>query len=292
MQQVVAKPPGIPPFPFFVHDSADRYISARIRTKGVWEPFESRLLLGLLNDGDQLIDVGANIGWYTVSAARRVGEHGQVFAFEPDANNFAVLSANVRAGAPSCITLENKALGRTAGAATMEHSQDNQGDHRLRAFNEGHPDSPAKGSVSVVSLDTYLAGSRDFKLEKLRVLKIDVQGFEAEVLRGARELLSRLSPYTVIFIEFEPALLKGNGPNECNTMIEIILSTRREVFAIARPLWRLVRVDLEDLQNTNKVGLRRSHDLVVAHPDSVSQLNRAMPGISRLMSRRDLLPYL
>ena len=70
MQQVIARPPGRGSFPFFVHKSPDIFISTRIRKTGLWEPFESRVLLALLQSGDQVIDVGANIGWYTVNAAR------------------------------------------------------------------------------------------------------------------------------------------------------------------------------------------------------------------------------
>ena len=244
MQRVIAKPPGVAPFPFFVHDRADKYISSRIVRKGVWEPFESRILLGLLRGGDQIIDVGANIGWYTVSAARRVGEQGHVFAFEPDEHNFELLSANVNEGVLRWVTIEKAALGRASGAATIQHSIDNQGDHRVRNFAEREVTASLPARVRVVGLDKYLADRSDFDLERLRILKIDVQGFEAEVFRGAQDLLTRLPTQTVIFVGFDPVLLRETGNDECDAMIEVVESLRRMIFAIARPIWRLVKIEI------------------------------------------------
>jgi FkbM family methyltransferase len=284
MQQVIARPPGVAPFPFFIHDGKDKFISSRILRKGVWEPFESRILLGLLRAGDQIIDVGANIGWYTVSAAHRVGVRGHVFAFEPDERNYELLSANVRQGDFSWVTSEKAALGRASGAATIHHSSDNQGDHRVRNFAQRQVVSTSTESVRVIALDQYLADNRDFDLERLRVLKVDVQGFEAEVLRGARKLLSHLPTQTVLFIEFDPVLLNESGTGECDEIIEMVGSLRRKIFAIARPIWRLVNLDIDKLKNATARGSYRSFDLVIAHPESLRQLRQSLPAVSRLLS--------
>jgi len=302
MEQVIAKPPGLKPFPFFIHEAADKFISRRIRRTGVWEPFESALFLNLLGSGDQVIDVGANIGWYAVSAGRRVAEQGHVFAFEPYTTNFALLSANVRAGELRWVTAEKAALGRGSGAATMQHSADNQGDHRVRSFvahasaaSEPAGEPAANGlppicaqDIRVVALDDYLAQSPHFDLDKLRVVKIDVQGFENEVLQGASGLLSSLPRRAIIFIEFDPVLLRDNDPAACGKLIDALLSLRREVFAISRPIWRLKRLSATDLQDAASPGLSRCFDLVVAHPESFDELRKALPGIPRILSRAAL----
>jgi len=76
--------PGIEAFQLHVHDKPDRFISAELRSCGVWEPFESRVALAMLDPGEGFVDLGANLGYYAVLAAARVGPRGRVFAFEPD----------------------------------------------------------------------------------------------------------------------------------------------------------------------------------------------------------------
>ena len=67
-----------------VHGERDRFVSRRIREEGVWEPYETSLVLAMLRPGDVFVDVGANIGYFTILAASAVGAQGMVFAFEPD----------------------------------------------------------------------------------------------------------------------------------------------------------------------------------------------------------------
>lgn len=285
MVQVVARAPCLEPYPFFIHTDADRFISDRIRRTGCWEPFESRLLLGLLQPGDQMIDVGANIGWYTLAAAHRVGDGGHVYAFEPDERNHRLLVANINSCHRRCITVERAALGRTGGRASLVHSNENQGDHRVRSFVEdelrGHG---AAGSVVVLSLDAYLRESATFDIARLRVLKIDVQGFEYEVLLGARALLSSLPRRAMIFLEFDPALLGESSPGACEGLIDLCSTLDREFYAIARPLWRIYRVGPDELRRCASREPQVGHDLILAHRDSIRDLSAAMPFLPRILS--------
>jgi len=241
-------------------------------------------MLSLLHNGDQLIDVGANIGWYTVSAARRVTATGNVFAFEPDATNFSLLSANIKEGGLSWVSAERVALGRATGSAVMRHSNDNLGDHRVRAFEAHEAGVTVTGSVPVLALDKYLAQSAAFDLGRLRIIKIDVQGFESEVLKGARDLFSRLPTRTLCFIEFDPLLLHDCSPDACNCLISILSSLGREILALTRPIWRLTKFTIKELQEAANPGAERAFDLIIAHSDSLSDLRGALPIIPRLLS--------
>ncbi len=285
MQQVIAKPPGLKPFEFFIHDGADRFISDRIRQTGRWEPFESALLLKLLRQGDQMIDVGANIGWYTVSSALKVGSTGHVFAFEPDAKNFDLLSANITAARVQCVSAERAALGRGSGTAVIRHSLDNQGDHRIRSFvpDETVGPDPARG-IPVIALDAYLSGHPHLRLNRLRIIKIDVQGFENEVLLGARQLLAGLPDRTILFIEFDPALLREQDPTALLALIDALESLGRNILEISRPLWRLKKVRPEELRSAAKGAGGRSLDLVVVHAESIADVYGALPGVPRFLS--------
>ena len=75
-----------------VHGDHDRFVSRRIAEEGIWEPYETSLVMDLLHPGAVFVDVGANIGYFTVLAATTAGK---VFAFEPDPENFRLLEANL-----------------------------------------------------------------------------------------------------------------------------------------------------------------------------------------------------
>src|SRR5690606_2486426 len=77
-----------------VHDARDRHVSAALWRDGCWEALESRVLRAALAPGDAVLDAGANIGYFTLLAARAVGVTGRVYAFEPEPDNHALLAAN------------------------------------------------------------------------------------------------------------------------------------------------------------------------------------------------------
>lgn len=283
MQLVSARPPGLERFPFFVHESNDVHISEKIRRRGVWEHFETRLLLSLLREQDQVLDIGANIGWYSVAAARRVGAAGHVFAFEPDPNNFAILTANVQRNGLSSVATERVALGRESGTGSIRSSADNQGDLRVRDFRKAGA-SLAEDDVRVIALDDYLASNRQFDLARLRILKMDVQGFEHEVLSGAKGLLAQLPRSTVCFMEFDPKLLADHAPDACEGFVHALSLLERRMFAICRPIWRLRAVSVGDLRAAAQPHAAHCYDLVIAHDEALDDLRQALPLIPRLLS--------
>ena len=284
MKRVTAKPPGLAAFPFYVHEEGDAFISSRIAETGVWEAFESIMLLGLLSPADQFIDIGANIGWYAISAAARVGSAGHVVAFEPDIGNFALLEANIKQRQGISITPLRCALGAARGRATLKVSKTNKGDQRVRDFEAAVDGAQSADSVNIETLDEVLEGMALFDIDRLRIIKIDVQGFEAEVLKGSARLLSRLPERTIIFLEFEPSLLRDNSQTACQEVIELIASMDRDIFQICRPLRRLRKLAVSDLR-----GLAASKDatadLIIAHRSQLGDLRSTLPLIPRLLSR-------
>ncbi|MEM6996443.1 MAG: FkbM family methyltransferase, partial [Myxococcota bacterium] len=87
----------------------DRTLSETLWRTGTWEALQTKALLERLEPGDTFVDVGANLGYYTVLAAKKVGPSGRVFAFEPDPESFALLKRNVDRNGLTNITAENKA---------------------------------------------------------------------------------------------------------------------------------------------------------------------------------------
>ena len=103
----------VPSFRFEIHKKFDQFISFTLARDKVWEPFESSVFLGLLRAGDFVVDIGANIGWYSVLAARIVGATGRVWSYEPDPENYDILNRNVnRCGSGTIRTVRAAQIGR------------------------------------------------------------------------------------------------------------------------------------------------------------------------------------
>jgi FkbM family methyltransferase len=130
---VTLKIPGVDPaLVMHLHDSADIHISEQLRSQGIWEPYETRLLCELLQPGQRFVDAGANIGYFTLLAAFLVGESGQVFAFEPEPRNMLLLTRSLEANRLSSrVVAEQAGLSERDGQALLHLHPANKGDHQL-----------------------------------------------------------------------------------------------------------------------------------------------------------------
>jgi FkbM family methyltransferase len=131
-----------------------------------------------------------------------VGPTGRIYAFEPDPENFKILSQNVALNGYKNVELINKAVSHETGEKKLFLSHDNMGDHRLYDSADGRPSR----AVSTIRLDDYfssVAGPVDF-------IKMDIQGAEYWALSGADELLKR-SPNVILITEFWPVGLQRAG---------------------------------------------------------------------------------
>lgn len=136
-----------------VLNANDTIVSRVIRRDGIWEPLETTLFEREVGPGDVVIDVGANIGYYTLLAARLVGDEGHVYAFEPEPEAFGLLEHNVELNRYRNVTLVQKALGRETGRLELFLATKDRGDHRV------YDPTGRRSSidVDVITLDAYLA---------------------------------------------------------------------------------------------------------------------------------------
>jgi FkbM family methyltransferase len=123
--------------------------------------------------GETVIDVGAHIGFYTVQCARLVGKTGTVIAIEPDPRNFTLLMRNIRLNRLSNVIALNLALGAINGFVSFSLCQD-PGSSQVS--------DSGRIQVKVRRLDDVLM---ELKIKKIDWIKIDVEGYEMEVLKGA-----------------------------------------------------------------------------------------------------------
>jgi len=159
------------------------------------ERFEASLFADLLDPGAAVFDVGANFGYYSVVCADAVGPSGRVHAFEPDPAAFALLTANAAAnGLADRLHAHPVAIGASDGTVSY-HLAEEAAFSGLTSTGR----SATRGVVEVAmrSLDSLAA---EHAVDQVDALKIDVEGHEAAVLRGARTLLQR-SPDPLIMLE-------------------------------------------------------------------------------------------
>lgn len=175
-------------FPFIVHSiDNDKFVSTAISLNGVWEPRISQLIIDSMKPGGVFVDIGANIGWHSKIVQNKGYD---VIAFEPEPDNFNILKENcTKEGS----TLYNLALGEKEETLLIERNPVNYGD----SFISNTGNTP----ISVVRLDDTLDQET---IEKVCVVKMDVQGFETNVIKGATNFFNSLSKGTTIIIEVSP----------------------------------------------------------------------------------------
>lgn len=170
----------------------------------LWDPLLTRLVNEHLQPGDVFVDVGAHSGYFTLLASRRVGTAGAVLAIEPSPAVATQLRSNVRASECSNVRIEEVACSDLPGEAVLHvHAGGNSGMTSLASSNAGAGPTVA---VQCASLDSLY---RKHNLGRVRLMKIDVEGAELLVLRGAAEMIRQAKP--LIVIELEPHLLAGFG---------------------------------------------------------------------------------
>lgn len=163
-------------------------IPASIFVSGDLDPETTIFLQKKLRKGDVYIDIGANVGTTTLVAAKTVGLAGVVFCFEPNKSAYLALLENIKINNLNNVMAKQYALGSTEG--TVSFSNNNNDDMNRIA------DSTGGSLVSVAILDSF---SRH--ISGIRLIKIDVEGYEMEVLAGAVETLKKTD--MVIFESIE-----------------------------------------------------------------------------------------
>jgi FkbM family methyltransferase len=185
-----------------VLNQKDAVVSGAI-TFGVYERAETAFFCAVCQPGMTFLDIGANIGYYTALASGRIGEQGRIIALEPDPENFRYLQQNVVAnGAHNAVCIQKAAAGEN-GILRLYANRENRGDNRLYANDL----CDSSYEVEVATVDAVL---EDCGVDRVDLVKIDVQGFEGHVLRGMRQTIQR-SDNLILLTEFWPFGLRSAG---------------------------------------------------------------------------------
>jgi FkbM family methyltransferase len=210
---------------------------------GQWEPLTTRYFKGLVKPGMRVVDVGANIGYYTLLAAKLVGPEGKVWAFEPEDENFADLHGNVLLNGYQNVVLLRKAVSDRDGRANLYISKDSGG-HSLVRHRYAVRRKAAR--VRTVRLDSVIP-------EGVDIIKSDTEGNDIAVLRGGRRLLESNNDIKLI-LEFHATLLGAQYADE----LVSLLSAYGFKYAYILDDWEMV-VKGGTLQELGRVGKTYKH---------------------------------
>lgn len=174
--------------------------SLQLTRRGVYEYEETKLVKRLVKSDFTVLDVGANIGYFTLIMARQAR---QVYSFEPEPRNFQILKKNVETNNIKNARLYNAAVAESSGSSTLHLCDANRGMHRIY---ESKWCKAGAVQVPTVRIDDVIAAA-DF--DNVGLVKIDVEGAELGVLKGMRKLLEEGK--TTVLMEFHPPSIVEYG---------------------------------------------------------------------------------
>lgn len=179
-----------------------------ILTNGEYEPRQTDAVNRLLEKGDVFVDIGANEGYFSVLAGARVGENGKVICVEPQSRLQTVILKNLAANGIGNASVFQLAISDSNGLAELSLPPD---------INTGHSalfrKTRYRNPTETVPVRT-LAGFLDLlKLDRIKLLKMDIEGFEYEAIFGSKDMF-RCGIIENIMLELHPSLLRRRGKEE------------------------------------------------------------------------------
>jgi len=211
------------------------------------EKYETKLFKKLVTRGMTVVDVGANIGYYTLLAARLVGNEGKVFAFEPEPQNHVLLLRNIELNGYRNVVPVRKAVSSKTGTADLFLNRET-GAH---SFLRDRQDIIGVTTVETVSLDEYF---KDRELP-IGIIKIDVEGAELSVLQGMRNIIRKNENLKIFTELFWPASAQKAGFSPQRYWDNLVKFGFKFIYLINDTEQRM---ELTDLPSLVRYGEKRS----------------------------------
>jgi FkbM family methyltransferase len=225
--------------------------SLDLSINGVYGELDTKIIREEIHEGDIVIDVGANIGYYTLIFAQLVGSSGKVFAFEPESKNFEILKKNIEINNYPNIVAEQKIVSDKSGIVKLFIAEHGIVGHRINQ----QKSSQKFIEVESIILDNYI---KKLNLDnKINFIKIDVEGSEPKVLEGAKEIMQK-SNQLKIFTEFNREAVEEYGI-EPKEMIDLFY---RNGFKIYLPNYK-----------ENKINLTNVNELLTSKETLLENIN-------------------
>lgn len=239
---------------YCLYNKNDIYIGKAIEEYGEFSELEADIFRQICRVGDTVIEIGANIGTHTQIFSSLVGQNGLVLAFEPQHIVFQTLCANLAINSISNVYAYQSALSYEDGSVFIPNLDYNQRNN----YGGISLDSLKKGiKVKKEKLDNYLSS-----LDKLQFIKIDVEGMEIDVLKGAKNIISTFKP--IMYIE-------NDRIEKSQELIELLFSYNYDLYWHLPKLYNkrnftnneknifsnLISVNMLCIHKTNKINVEK-----------------------------------
>ena len=221
--------------------------------QGAYEPEETALMVALARGKNRFLDIGANVGWFSLHIARALNPQDRViYALEPVKGSYDVLTANIALnGLGKVIRAFNLGAGDRPGQLHFSVPKSTPG---AASMIDLHPDWPSEQQVcSVTTIDAFLA---EQAADKIDLLKCDVEGAELMVMQGATRLLSQDRPVLLLEVLRKWSRAFGYHPND---LISLLAQYGYACFGVGKGSARLITAVDEDTLETNYLFLTEAH---------------------------------
>ncbi len=233
-----------------VHDfkmlvnTKDICITPHLIMDGFWEMHITELFESIVKEGFTVVDIGANMGYYTLIAALRVGKKGKVYAFEPEPKSFDILCKNIEInGFNNTVITCQKALLDRDGKVDFNVYEEHVAGSSIFVDNSIFGSEPHKKrsiSVQATTLDAFLGNN-----VKVDLIKMDAEGAEPFIFKGMKNVIKNSSNLKII-MEFAPTHIEATGESPRN-FLQSLKNAGFKIMLIDRYSRKLSEIEIEPL---------------------------------------------
>jgi FkbM family methyltransferase len=221
----------------------------------------------IVSPGDTVLDIGANIGMVTLWLSKLVGKNGKVHSFEPNSKLQEILAKTLDHNRADNVCLHKIALGEKERRLELRIPKDNAGAASLIHNRNLNDCNIVKVLVRPLSEIVAEEG-----IKSIRLIKIDVEGFEAEVLHGGKEVLKSIRPEAILFELDE----ESEGPVRDQPVIKLLRDFGYRFFSIPRCTIRM-HLDIFDPDNSKQMV---GHDILAVKEESYENIAKLVKASS------------
>lgn len=204
---------------YVILNKNDVYLTRAFMNYGECNELELSFMRQILKKGDTVFDIGANIGNHSMFFSQQVGNTGKVYSFEPQPQLFYMLCGNLALNSITNVMPFNKGAGKEDGYLWMPNVdyslKSNFGGLSLQTKQEGL-------RIPITTLDCFI------DIDRVDLIKIDVEGMEHEVVSGAKEIISKFKPF--LFVENDRA-------DKSENLVKLIRSLGYKLHWVVTPLY-------------------------------------------------------
>jgi FkbM family methyltransferase len=236
----------------------DDYVGRAAFCMGDLDGKLTRIIEKIVKPGDCVLDIGANLGIVTLRLAQLVGELGVVHAFEPNPGLSKLLRDSIEQNQLRNVHLHGIAIGSEEGTIDLVFPRENSGKGTISSAR-----SQAGWTSIPVQVKLLSRIAEEFRFDRVRLVKIDVEGFEAEVLQGAESWLAKSPPDAFVF---ETNDKRPSG--EPDPVLSLLSRYDYSFYAIPKRYLRLVLTPYPDTRWSENI----SHDMLAVRRDRAEQV--------------------